>query len=201
MGHSQRRQFTTCIFVICAAICGLNSTDNRTCLAQTIGNQTAPRAAADAFYRDYLPRFGFPMEADLKALQPYLSPRLHSLLRLELRREEAWSSQNPDLKPPVMGDLFTCNAHEHPQGFSVRTTREVGTGVVVDVRFDLIEHNKVVGRCKVAAFFVSIDGKWLLDNVFVNGDVDLKTLLSRKDYTVLPELPRAATRRPKAQSK
>ena len=116
--------------------------DGRMCFAQTVGNQTEPRAAATTFYRKYLPHFGFWFEPDLKALHPYISPRLYALLRLENQRLDSWAAQNPDLKPPVIGDLFTCNAHEHPQRFRVGTARAIGSGVAVDVRFELIEHNK-----------------------------------------------------------
>jgi hypothetical protein len=182
MRGSRRKYFRVFIF-----LCGISGIGGRNCLAQTGENQAGARAAAATFYRKYLPHFGLPSGPDLKALHPYLSPRLYALLRFENQRLDSWAAQNPDLKPPIVSDLFTCNSYEHPQRFKVGTARAIGSGVAVDVRFELDWHNRVVQRCKVTPYFVFLKGKWLLDDVFYYQDVDLKTLLSRKDYWGLPE--------------
>jgi hypothetical protein len=143
-------------------------------------------AAADAFYRMHVAHFGFPLEPDLKRLRPYLSPALNSLLRNEVRRMREWSAKNPDQKPPVVEDLFVCNRYEVPQRFGVGGAKVSGGTALATVRFEYVEGGAVVQTCTVDATFVRLRGRWLLDNVAWAGSADLKTLLSRKDYAVVP---------------
>jgi hypothetical protein len=180
-----------CLSVAVIIICWIGCAGRPHCLAQTSGNH-GPRAAAAGFYRVWLPDRSV-FEADLTAIQPYVSPRLYSLLRFEFQRRDKWGQENPDLKPPLSGDFFLCYNGERPSGFHVGTTRAARFGAIVEVRLDWVEENKVWHRCKVKAYLIRMNGRWLLDNVFYYHDVDLKTLLSRKEYTVIPEWhPRSA---------
>src|SRR5688500_15353305 len=140
------------------------------------------RRAANSFYRMHVAHFGFPLEPDLKRLRPYLSPSLNSLLANEVRRMRAWSARHPDQKPPVIEDLFVCNRDEVPQRLGVRSVKAGGGRAVATVEFVYVEGGAVVQRCTVAATFVRLKGRWLLDNVAWEGSADLRTLLSRKDY-------------------
>jgi hypothetical protein len=145
------------------------------------------KAAATSFYRMHIAHFGFPLEDDLKRLNPSLSPELSSLLANELRRMREWSAKNPDQKPPVIEDLFVCNRYEAPQKFRVLGTKFSGGKALATVKFEYIEGGKVIASCEVEATFVRPNRKWLLDNADWEGTSDLRTLLSRKDYTVVPE--------------
>lgn len=144
-------------------------------------------AAANSFYRMHVAHFGFPLEPDLKRLRPYVSPALNSLLANEVRRMRAWSRRNPDLKPPVIEDLFVCNNADTPQKFSVEGVKVEGRRAHATVRFVYEEGGRVVQTCDVNATFLRLKRKWLLDNVAWPGSADLKTLLSRKDYENVPQ--------------
>jgi hypothetical protein len=98
-----------------------------------------------------------------------------------------WSEKNPNLKPPVIEDVFVCNHYEKPQNFQVLKTSDNGRGALATVRFNYIEKGKVVDKCSVDAKFIRVKGKWLLDNVIFEDDADLITLLSRQNYEVLPK--------------
>ena len=157
-------------------------------LCQTPNNQKEQvKTAATTFYREYLKDFSYPFGQNANKLDKYLSPRLNALLRYELRRMAAWEKKNPGDKPPVVDDLFTCNHYDKPQKFQVLSVEHVGSGSEAVVEFQYIEGDKVIDRCNATAVFVWQAGKWLLDNVKLSGGSDLKKLLSRKDYTVLPE--------------
>ncbi len=156
--------------------------------AQSSGSDDVKvKNAASQFFREYLRNFDYPFGNERKQLSRYLSPRLIKLIRYELQRMKAWSAKNPDLKPPVVEDLFTCNHYEPPHAFhvgkpAVRTDR--GTAVI---GFAYAEQGKIIDRCKVIGIFINHHGRWLLDNVRFDKDVDLIKLLSRKEYTVLPK--------------
>lgn len=143
-------------------------------------------AAARSFYRMHVTHFGFPLEPDLARLRPYLSRELNSLLANEVRRMREWSAKNPDMKPPVMDDLFVCNRYEKPQRFRIGGTKLVGRKALVRVKFEYLESGKMIDSCEVEATFVRLKGRWLLDNAAWDGTPDLRTLLSRKDYAVVP---------------
>lgn len=144
-------------------------------------------AAANAFYRMHVAHFGFPLEADLKRLRPYLTPELNSLLANELRRMREWSEKNPDMKPPVQEDLFVCNRYEVPQRFSIMKARATGRTALVTLKFEYIAEGKVIDSCEVDATFIRLKREWLLDNTNWEGSADLRTLLLRKDYDVVPK--------------
>ena len=153
--------------------------------AQNSDNQKA-KAAAQTFYKKYLPTFGYPYESDLRKLRPLLSRNLYSLLANEVKRMRAWTAKNPNDKPPVIDDLFVCNHEEPAARFRVGDAVLDGKTAVVTTRFDYSEKGKVYETCKTKSSFVQTGGRWLLDNVAFDEDVDLKTLLSRKEYDVLP---------------
>jgi hypothetical protein len=144
------------------------------------------KSAAQAFYRMHVAHFGFPLEPDLKRLRPYLSPELNSLLANELRRMREWSLKNPDMKPPVMEDLFICNRYEKPQRFRIVEARPMGRRALVRAKFEYLENGQVIDSCEVEGTFIRLKGKWLLDNVDWDETPDLRTLLSRKDYALVP---------------
>jgi hypothetical protein len=145
------------------------------------------KAAAESFYRTHLSRFGFTFEPDIRRLRPYLSPNLSLLLKREVQRMRDWSVKNPNLKPPVIEDVFVCNHYEKPQNFRVLKTSGNGRDASATIKFNYIEKGKVVDKCNVDAKFVHIKGKWLLNNVIFESGPDLLTLLSRQDYHILPE--------------
>lgn len=180
--RSVKHSFVLLVLLSAAAVSHPNATSSaRTSEARRV------TAAADAFYGMHVAHFGFPLEPDLKRLRPFLSPALNSLLANEVRRMREWSKQNPDLKPPVIEDLFVCNRYEVPQRFSVKGVKVEGRKARADVRFEYVEGGAVVQTCAVDATFVRLKGKWLLDNVSWAGSTDLRTLLSRKDYAGVPE--------------
>lgn len=144
-------------------------------------------AAAKAFYQMHVAHFGFPLEPDLNRLRPYLTPELNSLLAGELRRMKEWSAKNPDMKPPVQEDLFVCNRYEVPQRFHIMKANPMGKKALVTVKFEYIVSGKIIDSCEVEAAFIRLRGKWLLDNAAWEGTGDLRTLLQRKDYEVVPK--------------
>jgi hypothetical protein len=158
----------------------------RSSLAQTSESRSV-EAAAKAFYQMHVKHFGFPLEPDLKRLRPYLSPELNSLLANELRRMKEWSEKNPDMKPPVQEDLFVCNRYEVPQRFHIMRANPMGRKALVTVKFEYIASGKIIDSCEVEASFIRLNGKWLLDNADWEGTADLRTLLERKDYDVVPK--------------
>jgi hypothetical protein len=151
------------------------------------GDAAQVKKAASYFFREYLHHFDYPFANERTQLNQYLSPRLRSLIRYELQRLKAWSAKNPDLKPPVVEDLFTCNHYDPPQGFHVDKASVNKNQASVIIRFEYTEKGKIIDRCKVSTIYVNHGGKWLLDNVKFDKDVDLITLLSRKEYSVLPK--------------
>ena len=144
-------------------------------------------AAAQSFYRMHVAHFGFPLEADLERLHPYLSPELKSLLEIELRRMKELSQKNTDMKPPVQEDLFVCNRYEVPHRFRIMRAKANGKKTLVTVKFEYIADGKVIDNCEVDATFIRLKREWLLDNTNWEGSTDLKTLLLRKDYDVVPK--------------
>lgn len=144
------------------------------------------KAAAQIFYKNYLPMFGYPSESDLRKLRPYLSQNLSALISNEMRQMRVWSAKNKDEKPPVIDDLFLCNHEESPAKFRVGEAVMTNGTAVVTTSFDYIEKGKVYAMCQTKSSFVNKNGKWLLDNIAFDEGVDLKTLLSRKEYDVLP---------------
>ena len=153
--------------------------------AQTSENREV-KAAAKSFYRMHVANFGFPLEPDLKRLRPYLSPGLNALLANELRRMREWSAKNPDMKPPIQEDLFVCNRYEVPQRFQVLRAKLMGRKFLATVKFDYLEAGRVIDSCEVEATFIRLKGRWLLDNVDWDKTPDLRTMLSRGDYAVVP---------------
>lgn len=161
---------------------------NPSASAQSSNSDTLQvKKAASHFFREYLQHFDYPFGNERKQLNRYLSPRLRRLIRYELQRLNAWSAKNPDLKPPVVEDLFTCNHYEPPQGFRVGKASVNKNQVSVVIRFEYTQQGKIVDRCKVSTVYINFRGRWLLDNVKFDKGVDLITLLSRKEYTVLPK--------------
>lgn len=154
--------------------------------AQTSDNQKA-KVAAKTFYKKYLPTFGYPSESDLRKLRSFLSPSLYSLLGNEIQRMRVWTAKNPDKKPPVIEDLFVCNHYERAARFRVGEANITGGTALITTYFDYTEKGKVFTTCKTESSFVKTNGKWMLNNIAFDDDVDLKTLLSRKEYDVLPK--------------
>jgi len=154
--------------------------------AQNSDSQKA-KAAAQTFYKKYLPTFGYPYKSDLRKLRPYLSPNLYSLVANEIRRMRLWTAKNPNDKPPVIDDLFVCNHEEPAARFRVGEAILKNKTAVVTTHFDYIEKEKIYATCKTESLFVQKSGRWLLDNIAFDDDVDLKTLLSRREYDVLPQ--------------
>ncbi len=154
--------------------------------AQTSDEQKA-QAAAQTFYKKYLPMFGYPSESGLRNLRPLLSQNLSELIANELRRMRVWSAKNKDEKPPVIDDLFLCNHEEPATNFRVGEAVVTNGTAIITINFDYAEKGKVYATCRTKSSFVNKNGKWLLDNIAFDEGVDLKTLLSRKEYDVLPQ--------------
>ena len=144
------------------------------------------KTAAKSFYRVHVAHLGFPLEPDLKRLRPYLSPELNSLLANEVRRMREWSAKNPDMKPPIIEDLFICNRYESPQRFRIISVNPMGRTALVKIKFEYVENGRMIDSCEVEATFIRLKGKWLLDNADWAETPDFRTLLSRKDYAVVP---------------
>jgi hypothetical protein len=144
------------------------------------------KTAAQSFYRMHVAHFGFPLEPDLKRLRPYLSPELNSLLANEVRRMREWSAKNPDLKPPIAEDLFICNRYEVPQRFRITGVKPMGRTALVRIKFEYVENGRMIASCEAEATFIRLKVKWLLDNADWDETPDLRTLLSRKEYVVVP---------------
>lgn len=157
-----------------------------TSYAQNSDNQRA-KAAAQTFYEKYAPTFGYPYEPGLHKLRPLLSRDLYSLIGSEIRRMRLWTAKNPQEKPPVIDDLFICNHEEPAASFRVGEAIIKNKTAVVTTYFDYSEKGKVYATCKTESSFVQKGGRWLLDNIAFDEGVDLKTLLSRKKYDVLPQ--------------
>lgn len=151
-----------------------------------VDNKSA-EVAARAFYKKYLPLFGYPSASELQRLQPFLSGSLYSSIKYERERMKIWSAKNPDSKPPVIEDLFVCNHDEPPTGFRVGKANITSQTAVITVYFYYAENGKIYETCQTKSSLIRVNGKWLLDNVIFEEDADLKTLLSRKDYDVLPQ--------------
>ncbi len=150
------------------------------------GNEKTVKAAADAFYKKYLPQFGYPSAAELNTLRPLLSESLYSSLQYERKRMKIWTAKNPGEKPPVIEDLFVCNQNEPPARFRTGKITVNGQTASAAVNFDYTEDKKIYTTCRTQPSFISVKGKWLLNNIIFDEGADLKTLLSRKDYEVLP---------------
>ena len=159
---------------IALVVCGNSA------FAQTSDSQKA-KAAAQTFYKKYLPDFGYPYESDLRKLRPLISRNLYSLIAYEIKRMRAWTAKNPNDKPPVTDDLFVCNHEEPAARFRIGEIIINNKTAVVTTYFDYREKGKIYETCKTKSSFVQTGGRWLLDNIAFDEDVDLKTLLSRKE--------------------
>ncbi len=144
------------------------------------------KVAAQKFYQMYLPVFGAPFGNDLEKLKPFLSPRLYLLFVYESQRLEKWQAKHPGQKPPLSEDVFTCNSQEPPQNFRLGKAWPEQKKALVNVQFEYVEAGKIIDKCQVRATFIYQTGKWRLDNMAYKEGVDLRRLLSRKQYTVLP---------------
>ena len=149
--------------------------------------QQKAKAAAQTFYKKYLPMFGYPSESDLGKLRPHLSRNLSALIANERRRMRLWTAKNKDEKPPVIDDLFLCNHEEPATSFRVGEAVVTNKVAVVTTSFDYAEKGKVYATCQTKSSFIDENGKWLLDNIAFDEGVDLKTLLSREKYDELPD--------------
>lgn len=150
------------------------------------GNEKPVKAAAAAFYKTYLPQFGYPTAAELGRLRPFLSGSLYSAIKYERERMKIWTAKNPGEKPPVSEDLFVCNHDEPPAKVRIGEITVNGQTALAIVHFNYSEKGKIYETCYTKSSFIRVGGKWLLDNVIFEEGADLKTLLSRKDYDVLP---------------
>lgn len=143
-------------------------------------------AVAHAFYNKYLPQFGYPTAAELNTLHPLLIESLYSSLNYERKRMKIWSAKNSEEKPPIIEDLFVCNHDEPPARFrtgKITVKKQTASAIV---QFDYTEDNKIYTTCQTELSLIRVKGKWLINNIIFEEGADLKTLLSRKDYEVLP---------------
>ncbi len=88
---------------------------------KSVDNKSA-EVAARAFYKKYLPLFGYPSASGLRPLRPFLSGSLYSSIRYERERMKIWSAINLGDKPPDIEDLFVCNHYEPPTRFRTGKT-------------------------------------------------------------------------------
>ena len=153
---------------------------------KSVRSEESVKVDADAFYKTYLPQFGYPSAAELQKLRPFLSESLYSSLSYERERMKIWTAKHPGEKPPVSEDLFVCNHDEPPAKFWMGEITVNGQTALAIVYFDYVEKGKIYETCQTKSALVREGGKWLLDNVFFEEGADLKSLLSRKDYEVLP---------------
>jgi hypothetical protein len=154
--------------------------------AQKPGREKSVKIAAAAFYKKYLPQFGYPSQSELRRLRPLLSGSLYSLIKYEMERMKTWTAKNPNDKPPVSEDLFLCNHDEPATNFRVGKVTFGQRAATAVVYFDYAENKKIYATCQIESSFIRVGGKWLLDNVVFEKGVDLQDLLSRKEYDVLP---------------
>lgn len=117
---------------------------------------------------------GLPNSKQLLALSPYLSPRLHELLRRAQAEQAKCIRKNPDDKGPwVEGDLFSSNFEGVTRVVLVSSDGKTNSDVLrqqLHVSFEYVENGqKVAWSDDLVLTRASATAAWLIDDVLYRG--------------------------------
>lgn len=114
--------------------------------------------------------------------RPYLTRRLHDLLRREIARTAEAAKASPEpaaFEPFIGGDPFTGTV-DPPDG--IRTGRVVRSGSTARVEVTGVASVEAPEPRTVTVVVVAAGSRWLVDNVVYQDGSDLVDLLSRPEY-------------------
>ncbi len=117
---------------------------------------------------------GLPSAEQAAALAPHLSSRLKDLLRAARAGQQAYRSQFPDDKPPMVdGDLFS-SLFEGATGFTVGAVSKAGDTASVSINYVYAEPDggRVMQAWSDQVWLVRVGDLWLVDDIEYRGGWD-----------------------------